>query len=311
MATSKLALWNQVLGKLGVSATGRLTSVTQVSKNRAAIENCYDVQRKRELRRNYWSFAISRVVIRAIDTTDKIWTPGTWLVGSTYALNDVVVLSGETYISLSAANIGNSPVAATDEGPTAFWAVYRGPLTSSEWDTGLQYYRGEVVHVTTATWLAIGAPTAGTTPAEGPEWHEITGETQVATTYRSPVHGRFYAYVKPRDFLRAAPIDPKLSLATLDHLVEGDTIITDDPGPLDLRYVKNIANVTKFDALFDDAIACKVAFETCDEITQSNTKKATLALEYEEAVADARLVNAIEGYGAVEADEDELITVRF
>jgi hypothetical protein len=309
MATSKLALWNQVLGKLGVSAIGRLTSVTQVSKNRAAIENCYDAQRKRELRRNYWSFAIARVVIRAVDTTDKIWTPGTYSAVTAYVVNDVVVLSGETYIAL-ASTTGNSPAAATDEGPTAYWAVYRGPLTSSEWDTGLQYYRGEVVHVATATWLALTSPTVGDTPTEGTEWHEITGETQVATTYRSPVHGRFYAYVKPRDFLRVAPIDPKVSLATLDHLVEGDTIITDDPGPLDLRYVKNVADVTKFDTLFDDALACKIAVETCDEITQSNTKKVALDAEYDEAILDARVINAIEGYGAVEADEDELITCR-
>jgi hypothetical protein len=307
---SKIYIGNLALGKLGVSAMGRLsTAQTEFSainsKNAAAIGNCYDNLREAELRRNYWAFAISRRVIRAIATTDKIWTPATWLVGSTYALNDIVILSGVTYISLAAGNIGNAPATAT-----TYWAIYWGPLTSSEWDDGLSYYRGEVVHVSTATWLCLSYSTAGETPSEGTEWHEITGETQVATTYRAPLTGRTYGFVKPRDFLRLAPNDPRMPKWMPDYLFEGDLIITNDPGPLDLRYVRNEKDTTKFDSLFDQGLASRIAVETCEEITQSTSKVATAEAMYQQVISDARLVNAIEGYEVIEPDEDEWITVR-
>jgi len=311
VATNKLALWNLALGKLGVSASGRLTSVTQNHKNRAAVENCYDTLRKSELRRHFWSFAISRRILRAVATTDKIFTPATYSAVVTYDLNDIVLSGGETYISLVGANLANTPSTATEESATAFWAVYRGPLTATLWDSGTQFYRDEIVYNGSALFIALTAmPDIDTTPVDGTDWHEINTATLAATPYRAPTSGRTFAFIKPRDFLRTAPRDPRISNIVLDHLMEGQQIITNDPGPLVLRYVRNVADTTLFDPLFDEALAAKVASETCDEITQSLTRKADLRDEYRTHIFEASTTNAIEAFEAQETDEDTWISVR-
>lgn len=47
-----------------------------------------------------------------------------------------------------------------------------------------------------------------------------------------------------------------------------------------------------YDALFVEVLACRVAVECCEYITQSNTKKQVAEAMYEKAVTDARRFNA-------------------
>ena len=143
-------------------------------------------------------------------------------------------------------------------------------------------------------------------------WHQQPHATALAASpYTLPISGRQFAYVKPRDLLRICPNDPKRPQWGPDDLVEGDLIITDDPGPvIDLRYVRDESFFSKFDVMFAEALACKIAVETADEMTQSNVKKSTLEAQYKLAIADARLVNAIEAYANIEPDEDEWVTCR-
>lgn len=308
MASTKVVIGNLALQKLGVSAIARITSFTQAgSKNAAAINTCYDTLRRSELRRNFWTFSIKRQIARAVATTDKFLTFATWSGATTYALNDIVVLSGVNYISLAAANLNNAPATAT-----TFWAIYWGPLTAPLWDNTTTYYRGELVYVTTRTWLNLVQSVPPTAPAEGTFWHEITTATpptQSATPYRAPLSGRSFAFVKPRDFLRLAPADPRRSLAVPDYLIEGDVMISDDAGPITYRYVRDEDDTTKFDAMFDEGLASRIAMEICEEVTQSNAKVVTASTLYDAVMSEARIVNAIEG-GAIEPDEDTFITVR-
>ena len=46
--------------------------------------------------------------------------------------------------------------------------------------------------------------------------------------------------------------------------------------------------------LFADMLACKIAWHCCEEITQSNQKKADIEREYDKAKADAKRINAFE-----------------
>jgi hypothetical protein len=47
-----------------------------------------------------------------------------------------------------------------------------------------------------------------------------------------------------------------------------------------------------FDVLFEEVLACKVAYESCEFVTQSNSKKATALQEYKDAVVEAAKANA-------------------
>jgi len=312
MATSKLQIGNRALQKLGTAAAGRLTTAAAVSTNvsdddstaASAINLAYDPLRASELQSNYWGFAITRQVVRAVQSTDKVVTPATYAGGTTYDENDLVISSGVYYISLADSNTGNTPASS----PT-FWAIYYGTVIAPVWDDGLVYYRGELVYVSTTLFMALTNTTSGVSPAEGSEWHEVNTATLAATTFKSPLSGRTFAFAKPRDFLRLAPQDPKFSAPPRDWLVESGFIITDDAGPLFLRYVRNETDVTKFDPLFDEALACKIAFDICEEVTQSTAKQERADKSYMAAIYRARITNAIEA-GPTEQDEDELITVR-
>lgn len=302
MATSKIAIANRALQKCGVAPTSRIASFTEDSKEAAEIAQCYDTLRKAELRRNFWTFAIKRAVGRSIQSTDKSITPPTWGVGVTYDANDIVVSSGAYYISLAAANLGN---AVTN---TTYWAVYYGTLTAVVYDSTIAWYAGEIIIDGSNVWLLLTALAAAETLTEGTNAHQLagTGAVTLTTTVRKgPVWGRVYAFVKPRDFLRFAPSDPRCPSSIPDWLVETDTIITNYPGPYFFRFVRDEEDTTKFDPMFDEGLAGRIAMETCESLTQATGKLQNIAAVYNNDMKEARLVNAIEA-GTLEVDEDEL-----
>ena len=303
---AKVDIGNRALQMCGSPAFGRITDFdTDDTQAAAAVRAAYDATRKKELRRNYWSFALRRKFIRATQADDKVLTPATYSAATTYAINQLVVYSGQTYRSRVSTNLANTPSTAV-----AYWEVMSTPLIASEWDDGLTYYRHELVFVSTDFFLSLtNSPDVGTTPVDGSEWKQITGGTSVTTPYYTPLDGRTYAYVLPDDFLRAAPYDPRYPQITPDWLYENRQILTDDAGPLSIRYVRDEEDVTRFDVSFNEALAASIALEIVEELTQSNKKMANIGALYTRAVEDARTINAIES-GPQELDEDDWITVR-
>lgn len=72
---------------------------------------------------------------------------------------------------------------------------------------------------------------------------------------------------------------------------------------LRISYVVDV-DESEFDPLFGEVLACRVAYECCEYVTQSNTKKADAMNAYDSAVADAGRVNAfIRGPEDVTADD--------
>jgi hypothetical protein len=122
---------NRALQRVGSEriATGALW--TEDSKNASEIRACYHLLRRAELNRNVWRFSIRNVALRPIDINSKLVTFATWVVGTTYANNDVAVGSdGQIYSSRAASNVGNDPT--TD---FAHWTLYFGNLLAQEYVT--------------------------------------------------------------------------------------------------------------------------------------------------------------------------------
>lgn len=69
MATSKVAIANRALQKLGAE---RISSLSQDHPNARSINATYDLTRDAELRRYRWGFAISRASIAA-DADETLW----------------------------------------------------------------------------------------------------------------------------------------------------------------------------------------------------------------------------------------------
>jgi hypothetical protein len=140
-------------------------------------------------------------------------------------------------------------------------------------------------------------------------WNFAISRAELPADATEPDWGRANAFTLPADFLRLLPSYPEDNSLDTDWQIEGQKILTDDSAPLYLRYIARTADTSVYDPLFVDAIACKIAFELCEELTQSNAKKDGLRADYDDAIKQAKRTNAIENVAA-QPPEDSWITVR-
>jgi hypothetical protein len=125
-------------------------------------------------------------------------------------------------------------------------------------------------------------------------WNFAKKRASLAASSVAPISMYEAAYPVPSDFLRLI----KPARLGLDwHLEQhegGLAILSNDGAPLEIRYLAKVTNPVLFDPAFVEMLACKIAWHVCEDITQSNTKKAALMEEYREHKAEARRTNAFE-----------------
>lgn len=127
-----------------------------------------------------------------------------------------------------------------------------------------------------------------------------------------PAFGFGKQFQKPADCLRVAFVGQHyvgLSLTDYrgmdeaEYAFEGQMILSDIADPLPIRYVRHVTDAGAYDTMFAEALAVKLAFDTCKAITRSNAKKAALADELARSIKGAALVNSIEKPPKVIADD--------
>jgi hypothetical protein len=79
-----------------------------------------------------------------------------------------------------------------------------------------------------------------------------------------------------------------------DYSIEGSLILTNIGAPLSLRYVQQITDPGKFDSAFAETFAARLAWETCEQVTQSGEKRKLAMTEYKQALMEAVRANALE-----------------
>jgi hypothetical protein len=214
--------------------------------------------------------------------------------GATYSTAQTVTASDNfIYSSVGSGNTGNNPVTDggvhwTNTGLANAWTQVSGGVSSTNW---------RIINATMKN-LSFSYP-AGAGPSS---------QTSTRNVFRLPA-----------GFLNVAPQDPKAGSVSYlgapsglkynDWLFEGNFIVTQESGPLVFRFVADITKVSQMDDLFCHGLACRMAAQTCQTITQSDEKLQTIASEYQKFMGDARVVNSIES-GAVEPPEDDYITAR-
>lgn len=121
-------------------------------------------------------------------------------------------------------------------------------------------------------------------------WNFSKGRVVLAADTDAPPFDFDYAFTLPADCLR--PLPP--ARTDLDWQIEGGQILTNDGDSINLVYVKQITDVGLMDPLFRDLVACRMAMQMCEEITQSNAKKPAIQDMYKMSAAAARKANAFE-----------------
>lgn len=131
---------NRTLQHCGAARMGAL-GFNEDSRNASEVGFAYGKQREAELRRRYWTFAIKRAVLRAIDGNTMRLAPALWSPTATYFVGSIVSDQAENlWISRIPSNLNNDPLLTT------FWEPYFGPLSVSLYDSGTAYSAGELVY---------------------------------------------------------------------------------------------------------------------------------------------------------------------
>lgn len=119
----------------------------------------------------------------------------------------------------------------------------------------------------------------------------------------APSWGYSLQYQLPADLLRLDQVSEFWYVTNLvDYVngemkffeVEGGKILTDLPAPLNIRYSTDVVDPNKWDAAFYEMFASRLAYEICEELTQSSTKKQDLIADYKTSRSEAIAANAIE-----------------
>lgn len=134
---------NRACDHAGQTLLDATLGFTDTSKKHAIrIGSVYDKLRLVELERNFWTFAVRRVVLRVIDTDTMVLTPSLWVSTTTYFVGSIIQDDqGRFWISRIPNNLGNQPQNA----PVA-WEPYFGSKTVPLYDATLTYSAGEIVY---------------------------------------------------------------------------------------------------------------------------------------------------------------------
>lgn len=135
-------------------------------------------------------------------------------------------------------------------------------------------------------------------------WYFARKRAILAADAETPDFEFTYQFTLPNDFLRLiGPENPT------DWLLEGDKILTNDGNTIKVTYIARPKTVAEHTALFNSALAGRLAMELCESKTASNSKYARAQDYYKTAKSDARLANAIQKV-PLEPYEDTWISAR-
>lgn len=256
-------------------------------------------------------------------TGELVVVPDQWLVGTNYQKNSIVngtgANDGTWYVSLTNSNIGN---AVTD---TANWAPWSTGRSASGWGaTSGGVALPLIFPGTPLFYLSMGSGNTDN-PRSANTWVSVNGTgfpmrpVYPVGTGPSTQQSTANVFYKPHAFLRRAPQQPHAgvysfvgmprNLPPTDWTMEGNYIVSWMPGPIMLRFVADVVDVTDMHSMFCEGLAMRIAAELCEQLTQSAEKKMQIMQDYVRVMGEARIVNAIE-VGPVDLELDSYIIVR-
>lgn len=129
-------------------------------------------------------------------------------------------------------------------------------------------------------------------------WKFSLKRAELLALVDAPLWGYSLQYPLPADFMGLIQVNDiylrPLSKQAVPWSLEGGNLLTDIPAPLKIRYIAQITNTGLFDPLFVEVLACKLAVESAETLTQSETKRARASDEYRFAMTEAKRQDAIE-----------------
>lgn len=134
-------------------------------------------------------------------------------------------------------------------------------------------------------------------------WRFCIKRANLAADSGTPLWDWSYQYQIPTDCLRILQVGqwyPTPDLSDListggqEYVLEGKYILSNQAGPLKLRYLSRVTDPVQFDTAFDMAFSAYLAYLVAEPLTASAEQKQMAYNDYRNAVKDAVIANAIE-----------------
>ncbi len=136
-------------------------------------------------------------------------------------------------------------------------------------------------------------------------WRFAVGRASLAEDTDTPDFEWDHQYILPTDFLRFVSLyDTSASFE-----IEGQRLLTNDDS-VDLLYIKEITDPTKFDSLFVEVLVLQLALKLVMPISQDKVLRRELFEELAQKLSEARRVNMDERNNISRVDLDTWNGVR-
>ena len=128
-------------------------------------------------------------------------------------------------------------------------------------------------------------------------WAAVPGHKDYGWVYRYPI---------PSDCIRMLPLRQNGSFEgrLIKHEIEDGYILTDTGTSLQSRYISKFTDALRFDPLFKEALAARMAAKLAHWLTGKISASDAMAKAYNTAIEKARLADSLEGSDERPADDD-------
>lgn len=141
-------------------------------------------------------------------------------------------------------------------------------------------------------------------------WNEAVARAALAADVTAPTWGFDYAYTLPTDCLRVVTIEAE-SDSTGAWRVEGRKILTDVGAPLNIRYIRQLTDPGLIGPMLADAIAARLAAQIAFGVTNNASMAQQMQALAEQAIRDARQIDALEQSQDEALIADDWVNARF
>ena len=126
-------------------------------------------------------------------------------------------------------------------------------------------------------------------------WNFATRRVALALTANTPVYEYDSEFLLPSDVLRVLETDlPEEEPWEVEFNVDNNKVLLCNSSAVNIKYIKDITDPTKFPPYFEEALAWLHASDIAYRITQSLTLAQSLYKAYKLEVAEARSMDAQE-----------------
>lgn len=128
-------------------------------------------------------------------------------------------------------------------------------------------------------------------------WNFAMARVQLPALSTAPAFGFAYAYQSPTDCLRVLPltVDGNENSKPVRHKIEGQNILCDLPGPINVRYIRQVDNTGLFDIQFVNVLAIALGQKAAHFITGKASYAQSLSQIAQNAMLEAQMTDSLEG----------------